>query len=144
MRTFSGIIAAAALVGAMATQASAQVTNEEAEAAVMSWLNAIIAGPTALETVLAPEFQIQRADGTGLDRAEYIGGGAATIIEIHGIENLVVTSHEGIMVVRYTLIVAETVGGVTVERHAPRITVFRREGETWLVVAHANFARLEQ
>ncbi len=48
------------------------------------------------------------------------------------------------MVVRYTLIVAETVGGVTVERHAPRITVFRREGETWLVVAHANFARLEQ
>ena len=141
---FSRMIAAAALVGVMAAPAAAQVTNEEAEAAVMAWLNAIIAGPAALETILAPEFQIQRADGNGLDRAGYIGGGAATINEIHGIEDLVVTTHEDIMVVRYELLVAETVGGVTVERHAPRITVFRKEGDVWLVVAHANFARLEQ
>lgn len=141
---FSRMIAAAALVGVMAAPAAAQVTNEEAEAAVMTWLNAIIAGPAALETVLAPEFQIQRADGTGLDRAAYIGGGAATITEIHGIENLVVTTHDDLMVVRYLLIVAETVGGVTVDREAPRLTVFRREGDAWLVVAHANFARLEQ
>lgn len=141
---FSRMIAAAALVGAMAMPAAAQVTNEEAEAAVMTWLDAIIAGPTALETVLAPEFQIQRADGTGLDRAAYIGGGAATITQIDGIHGLVVTTHDDLMVVRYLLVVAETVGGVTVEREAPRLTVFRREGDAWLVVAHANFARLEQ
>jgi hypothetical protein len=141
---FSRMIAAAALVGVTAMPAAAQVTNEEAEAAVMTWLDAIIAGPAALETVLAPEFQIQRADGNGLDRAAYIGGGAATIIEIHGIHGLVVTTHDDLMVVRYLLVVAETVGGVMVEREAPRLTVFRREGDAWLVVAHANFARLEQ
>ncbi|MGV8839981.1 MAG: nuclear transport factor 2 family protein [Bauldia sp.] len=144
MRSFSRIVAVAALAGVTAAPVAAQVTNAEAEAAVMVWLNAIIAGPAALETVLAPEFQIQRADGNGLDRAGYIGGGAAVITEIHGIENLVVTTHDDLMVVRYSLIVAETVGGVTVEREAPRLTVFRREGETWLVVAHANFARLDQ
>lgn len=144
MRSFTRIIAAAALIGAMAGPAAAQVTNEEAEAAVMAWLNAIIAGPAALEEVLAPEFQIQRADGTGLDRAAYIGGGAATITEILGIHGLVVTAHDDLMVVRYLLVVAETLGGVTVEREAPRLSVFRREGDRWLIVAHANFARLEQ
>src|SRR5690606_23004029 len=140
----SRMIAAAALAGVMAMPAAAQVTNEEAEAAVMAWLNAIVAGPAALETVLAPEFQIQRADGNGLDRAGYIGGGAATITAIDGIDNLVVTTHDDLLVVRYELRVAETIGGVTIERHAPRLTVFRRDGDVWLVVAHANFARLEQ
>ncbi|MCC6736071.1 MAG: nuclear transport factor 2 family protein [Bauldia sp.] len=144
MRSFSRIITAAALIGAVASPAAAQITNEEAEAAVMTWLDAIIAGPAALELVLAPEFQIQRADGNGLDRAGYLGGGAATITEIHGIHDLVVTAHGDLMVVRYLLVVAETIGGVTVEREAPRLSVFRREGDRWLIVAHANFARLEQ
>ncbi|MGD9740045.1 MAG: nuclear transport factor 2 family protein [Bauldia sp.] len=142
-----GLMFGAAFVGAAAVAMPAlaqEVTNEEAEAAIMAWLEAIMAGPAALETVLAPEFQIQRFDGTGFDRAGYIGGGAATITEILGIHDLNISTHEDLLVTRYVLDLAETIGGVAVERQAPRLTVFRRDGDAWLVVAHANFARLEQ
>jgi hypothetical protein len=36
--------------------------------------------------------------------------------------------------------VSETVGGKRVDAYAPRMTVFRKSGDAWLVVAHANFA----
>lgn len=32
--------------------------------------------------------------------------------------------------------------GRAVEALAPRLTVFRREGDVWLVVTHANFAQI--
>src|SRR5690606_38243249 len=109
-----------------------------------AWLDAIIAGPEALEGVLAPEFQIQRFDGTGFDRDGYIAGGLATVTEIHGIRDLTVTAYEDLLVTRYFLAISETIDGVAIEREAPRLTVFRKEGDAWLVVAHGNFARLQQ
>ncbi len=35
-----------------------------------------------------------------------------------------------------------TVGGKAVQAHAPRLTVFRRSADTWLVAAHANLAAI--
>lgn len=137
----SAFLATAALVAPVQAQ---EVTNEEAEAAIMTWLEAIMGGPEALEGVLAPEFQIQRFDGTGYDRAGYIGGGLATITDIHGITDLTVTVNEDLLVTRYILAVGETINGVAIERESPRLTVFRKVDDVWLVVAHANFARLEQ
>lgn len=142
----SSISAAAALAATaviMAPAAAQEVTDAEAEAAITAWLQAIMAGPEALETVLAPEFQIQRFDGTGYDRAGYIGGGLASISEIHGIRDLTVTVHGDLLVTRYILAVGETINGAAIEREAPRLTVFRRDGDAWLVVAHANFAQLQ-
>jgi ketosteroid isomerase-like protein len=48
------------------------------------------------------------------------------------------------MVVRYVLSLNATVDGKEEQRSAPRLTVFRRDGDRWLVVAHANFARLQK
>ena len=58
-------------------------------------------------------------------------------------EDLVATAADGLMVARYVLVVDETLDGRTLTRRAPRLTVFRRDGDRWLVVAHANFAAAE-
>lgn len=136
-------VKAIALVGAMvAAPAYAQATAE-AEAAVEAWLEAVASGDAdQLAAVLAPEFQIQRADGSGHDRTSYIEGGAASLATFSA-SDLITTRDDDIMVVRYTLNVSETISGQPVQRTAPRLTVFRWDGERWLVVAHANFAQIE-
>jgi len=119
-------------------------STADAEAAVEAWLDAVVLGtPEALSAVLAPEFQIQRANGTGHDRTGYMEGGAALLAEFTA-SDLISTRHEDILVVRYTLVVSETIDGHPVERTAPRLTVFRRDKGRWLVVAHANFAEIQQ
>ncbi len=139
-----GLLTALLVFGlALAAPARAQ-TAADAEAAVMVWLNAIKSGDAArISAILAPEFQIQRADGTGFDRVGYLTG-FAIITEIIAVSDVVVTAAGDIMVVRYQLRLTSTVDGRPTEALAPRLTVFRREGDVWLVVAHANFARLAQ
>jgi hypothetical protein len=46
------------------------------------------------------------------------------------------------MVTRYVAKVRETRDGKVVETTAPRLTVFRKDGDKWLAVAHGNFAEL--
>lgn len=134
----------AAALAVLAMPASAQVTDEEAEAAIMAYVNAVMAADrAALLELLAPEFQIQRPDGTGYDREAYVAGEFLTIAEFLGLSDLRVTANGDIMVARYVLHLNSTLDGRVVEALAPRLTVFRREGDTWLVVAHANFAQVE-
>ncbi len=115
-----------------------------AEAAIRAWIGAIASGDKGtLAAVLAPEFQIMRSNGTGFDRAQYAGGGAARITSAPAITDVVATRHGELLVTRYTLAITETVDGRKVQHKAPRLTVFRRDGDRWLVVAHANFARIE-
>jgi ketosteroid isomerase-like protein len=45
-----------------------------------------------------------------------------------------------LLVVRYWLVINQTIDGTPMAQRAPRLTVFRRDGDRWLVVAHANFA----
>jgi ketosteroid isomerase-like protein len=133
-----------ALAAAFAVSGAFAQSTDEAGAAVGAWLDAVLLGtPEALSAVLAPEFQIQRANGTGHDRAAYIDGGAAQLAEFSA-SDLIATRYEDILVVRYTLVVSETIDGQPVERTAPRLTVFRYDDGRWLVVAHANFAEVEQ
>jgi len=48
------------------------------------------------------------------------------------------------MVARYVLDLRETVGSGRIVGAASRLTVFHREGDDWLVVAHANFGQIEK
>ena len=122
------------------------ILEDEAKAAVRAWLE--VAGksgkPEPLEAILAPEFQIQRSDGTGFNKVDYIKSAMPQISEIRAITDVVATRHADIMVVRYRLTVQETIAGKPVEPTGSRLTVFRREGSRWLVVAHANFAKISQ
>lgn len=117
--------------------------DPEADKAIEVWLNAVKSGDQAtIAAVLAPEFQIMRSNGTGYDKGAYAAGGAAKITAILEVSDAVVTRNGDLMVVRYLLSVSETIDGKNVERKAPRLTVFRRDGNKWLVVAHANFAQI--
>jgi len=140
----NNLVRAIALVGMMTAAPALAQPSEDANAAVNAWLAAVASGDAGeLQAILAPEFQIQRADGTGLDKAEYVDGGAANLSSFEATD-LVATREGDIMVVRYTLLVSETIDGEPMQATAPRLTVFRWDGERWLVVAHANFARAEQ
>ena len=56
------------------------------------------------------------------------------------VERLLATRYGDYLVVRYWLKVEQTFQGKRAELLAPRLTVFRKSGDNWLVVAHANFA----
>ena len=56
-----------------------------------------------------------------------------------GIDDLVVTGYGDTLIARYRLPVGPVIDGKQ-ESAGPRLTVFRKRGGVWLVVAHANFA----
>ena len=117
--------------------------DEEAKKAVESWVGAVASGDAeAVRAVLAPEFQIVRSDGSAHGFEGYLAGGMAKIESVPGIADLAVTGYGDHMIVRYALALEGSVDGKHMEDKAPRLTVFRRKNDSWLVVAHANFAKL--
>jgi ketosteroid isomerase-like protein len=118
--------------------------QSEGAGAVHAWLAALVKGdPAGIAAVLAPEFQIMRSDGAAYGKDDYIAKGLPKIVKQPTVEKLTVSGFGETLVARYWLLVDETAGGKTAQAHAPRITVFRKSGDTWLVVAHANFAQFQ-
>jgi len=127
-------------IGALRAQADLQA---EAASAVDAWVAAVAGGDKdAVAAILAPEFQIVRDNGVAYDRDGYLASALPNIVNAPQFEDLHATSEGDVMVVRYVLVIDETIDGAAVEARAPRLTVFRRDGDTWLVSAHANFARI--
>lgn len=131
-------LAGASLIGT----AEAATGEEDARAAIMTWLDALQTGdPAAVEAVLAPEFQILRSDGSGHDRVSYLSDlpKQTSKPEISG---LVFGSNGDVIVTRYILKIEQTISDKPVQASAPRLSVFRRGGSGWLILAHANFAQI--
>ncbi|MBT5413166.1 MAG: nuclear transport factor 2 family protein [Rhodospirillaceae bacterium] len=141
------LIAAASLVLAatmFAPAAQADMMIDEARNAVSAFIRGVAGGADGVAPLLAPEFQIQRANGVAYDRDGYIGKGVGTVHAApdFALENVVATGDDDIMVVRYLLVIDETIDGQSVAKSAPRLTVFRKIDGQWKVVSHANFAKL--
>jgi ketosteroid isomerase-like protein len=118
--------------------------NTDAASALNSWWGALVAGtPEAIGPVLAPEFQMMRADGSGYDKAGYLASDLPKVVAIPSFREMNITEQADHVIVRYFVTVNETRDGKAVQAYAPRLTVFRKEGDRWLVVSHANFAALE-
>lgn len=119
--------------------------DEKATKAVEAWANAVASGNVdAVRDHLAPEFQLLRSDGKGYDKAQYLAGGLSKIDSTISIQEAVATEHNDLVVVRYVISLKASADGRTMQRSAPRLTVLRRDGDRWLVVAHANFAHLQK
>ena len=119
--------------------------EEKAKKAVEAWASAVASGNAEIvRKFLAPEFQILRSDGKAYDKAQYLAGGMSKIDSIISVQDVFATEHGDLMVVRYVISLKASAGGETMQRSAPRLTVFRRNGDRWLVVAHANFAQLQK
>lgn len=136
-----GLLAGVAGVSLAAT-ASPAMSEDDARTAIMTWLGALQTGdPAVVEAVLAPEFQILRSDGSGHDRASYLTDlpKQSSKPEVSAIE---FSGNGDIIVARYILRIEQTINGKPVQAMAPRLSVFRRGGPGWLIVAHANFAQI--
>jgi len=138
-------VAATALLFALLLLLALPARAGEGEDAVAAWVAALTSGDDArIAATLAPEFQVQRADGAGYTKAEYLAGGLPKLSGAPAITGLVETRDGDLMVVRYALDIGGTLDGKAIAGRAPRLTVFRKAGGAWLVVAHANFAPVVQ
>lgn len=137
---FTALISAVVTLSADAISAADEMT-ETARTALVAFTEAVLAGPQTLAPMLAPEYQIMRANGVSYDRDAYLDRGAGTVSARPDFshEELVVTADDEVMVVRYFLRIDETIDGKPVKRRAPRLTVFRKIDDVWKVVAHSNF-----
>lgn len=133
------LIAAVALVAKPAGAADA--LTEQAHKLLIEYTEATLAGPDALAPMLAPEFQIMRSNGVGYDRDGYLKRSVGRISAKPDFshEDIVATMSGDLMVVRYNLRIDEVIEGKPISKRAPRLTVFRKVGDAWKVVAHANF-----
>lgn len=120
--------------------------TETAKKAVDAWVGAVASGdPANVAKVIAPEFQIVRSDGTAYDAEAYLQSNLPRFPEPPAIGTLVATGHGDHLVARYEITSKIMLGEETELRDAPRLTVFRKAPDgTWLVVAHSNFAALQQ
>jgi hypothetical protein len=116
----------------------------EGQKAVDLWLQTIVSGDKgAVQAMLAPEFQLVRDNGASYTAADYVAEGMSKITGTPQVERLLSTRYGDYLVVRYWLKVEQTFQGKPAELLAPRLTVFRKSGENWLVVAHSNFAAIK-
>ena len=145
---FLGLVAVLSISTVMPSTSAAQSVeglDASGDAANAAWWGALVTGTVeALDAVLAPEFQIMRADGSSYDKPDYLASTLPKVAAMPEITDMVVTAHGDHLVVRYQVTVNETRDGATLVAHAPRLTVYRKKNDKWLVVAHANFATLEQ
>ena len=119
--------------------------DEKAKKAVEAWAGAVASGNVeTVRDMLAPEFQLLRSDGKGYGKTAYLAGGMSKIDAIISVQDVVATEHGNLMVVRYVISLKASADGKAMQQSAPRLTVFRRDGDRWLVVAHANFAQLQK
>jgi ketosteroid isomerase-like protein len=91
-----------------------------------------------LDKLLSPAFELQRADGTGSGKAEYLQN--LPTVQTFELSDFTASRAGDVLVVRY---LADATGIVNGQPYtpgpAPRLTVFSREGKRWQLVAHANF-----
>ena len=92
-----------------------------------------------LAAFLDPSFQLQRADGTGATKAEYLANPSAVTSFAIGPELTAVQAGD-VLTVRWQLEVNSQIDGTQYRTtEAPRLSVFRWDGRQWRMVSHANF-----
>jgi hypothetical protein len=95
-----------------------------------------------LTRFLAPNFQLQRADGSGDTKGAYLG-------KLPTVNEFVVTDAVGTqsgdsLVVRYLANVEGMINGKAYRPGpAPRLSTFRWDGRRWQLTSHANFNPLQ-
>jgi hypothetical protein len=91
-----------------------------------------------LDKMLSPAFQLERADGTGTGKTEYLK--ALPTLNSFELSDFSASRVGNVLVVRYLASATGVVNGKPyAPGPAPRLSVFVRNGKRWQIVAHANF-----
>jgi ketosteroid isomerase-like protein len=105
---------------------------------VTTWLETLRAGES-VEDLMAPNFIIQRADGSSANRDEYLAK-PAQVSEFTLGKDLSALQSGNTLTVRWSIRVTEAIDGVQyTDVEAPRLTVFEWTGDAWKIVGYANF-----
>lgn len=104
------------------------------------FLSILESGDTAaLDAFLDPTFQLQRADGTGATKAEYLADPAQVKSFDLG-EDLRAQWNGSVLTVRYSIVVQAVVDGNEFGAgRAPRLSTFVWRDGSWRLASHANF-----
>jgi len=134
-------VCALALVPVAAAAPAPRLGNQNATAKVLAvkWFALLEKKDVAgLQQFMAPNFQVQRADGTADGKAAFLMH-LPTIYSFR-LTRFVASYANGSLVVRY---LAKATGLVHGKRYtpgwAPRLSVFTWNGAHWQISAHSNF-----
>ena len=95
-----------------------------------------------LQEFLSSAFQLQRANGTGADKSEYLAD--LPTISDFVVSDVVTTRVGDTLVIRFLATVAGSVDGSGfTPGPAPRISTYVRDDGRWQLVSHANFNTLQ-
>jgi len=137
----AGLTALAAGVGRAGAE-GVELSEQQAHEALDPWTDALFTGdPAIVETVLAPEYQILRSDGSAHDKASYLKALPKQKVKSR-FSDIVATGYGDVMVVRYRIQTDQTIDGKPVVGISPRLSTFRKENGRWMISSHANFAPL--
>ncbi|MFM7552664.1 MAG: nuclear transport factor 2 family protein [Actinomycetota bacterium] len=105
------------------------------------WSLLVAGDPDELRAFLSPAFQVQRANGSGANRNQYIAAyGKSTTVSAFVLSEIRATRTGGLVVVRYVSQTTETIDGVAYAKTpAPRISTFVQTPNGWRMASHANF-----
>src|SRR3954447_23167148 len=92
-----------------------------------------------LAAFLDPSFQLQRADGTGATKSEYLANPSTVTSFKIGPESTAVQAGD-LLTLRWQLEANTQIDGTQYRTtEAPRLSVFRWDADRWRMVSHANF-----
>jgi hypothetical protein len=134
---------ATAAIGAAAADDSAALEAEAQRTLQTIFATLMTGDPEKVRPFLAPEYQVQRSDGKGYDKEQYLALSIPKIAAMPAFRDLAITRNGDIVVVRLMIEIEETINGKVADRVSPQLMVFRITPDGWQVVAAANFARLE-
>jgi hypothetical protein len=141
MRALLVAVVALALVPAASAARAPHLANQSAtgRTLVVKYFSLLQHKDAAgLQRFLAPNFQVQRADGSAAGKKAYLAKLPAVFS--FRISRVVASYANGSLVVRY---LAKATGLVNGKRYtpgwAPRLSVFTWNGARWQLSAHSNF-----
>lgn len=121
-----------------------RLTDPEATARAIleDWL-AALNGKGSIEPFLATNYQIQRSDGSGGDRQQYLDAPAA-IHEYDLGDDITALQANNTLTVTWNMRVTETIGRRFIDDvTADRLTVFEWIDDAWRIVGYGNFNPIE-
>jgi hypothetical protein len=97
--------------------------------------------PDELRAFLSPAFQVQRANGTGANRNQYVAAlGRSIKITDYALSGFTVTRTGDLLVARYVVVTTETIDGAPYATSpVPRLSTFVKTPRGWRMASHANF-----
>jgi ketosteroid isomerase-like protein len=137
-----GAYTSVAVASARSSAAAPQLKDPDktARKLIVEWLTALKdQDQAAIADNMAPNFQIERADGSGTDRKGYLAN--PSVVKDFTLKEPVIAKQSGnTLTARWALKVSANINGVDYQdAEAPRLTTYVWRDGRWKLISYANF-----